>query len=63
MTYTIAKYLNHLLKPPSEPSSDGQDWPKIEILGREKDEAENKKFFQQALDEIKEKVDECYQSR
>ncbi|KAK9895707.1 SPT16-domain-containing protein [Cystobasidium minutum MCA 4210] len=50
-----AKYLNHLLKPPSDAPTDGQDWPKIEILGRAKDEAENKKFFQQALDELKEK--------
>lgn len=33
-----------------------QDWPTVEVLGRAKDEAQNKGFFDQIVKEMKEKV-------
>lgn len=48
-----AKYVNHLVKAPEGQASDGQDWPKVEILGRAKDAAQNKAFFDQIVQEIK----------
>lgn len=54
-----AKYLNGLLKAPEGEAPDGQDWPKAEILGRAKDEAQNKGFFDQIVQEIKDNVRQC----
>ena len=56
MSWPTAKYLTSLLTPPSTQPEDGQDWPKVEVLGRAKDEAQNKQFFEQIVQEIKDNV-------
>lgn len=61
-----AKYLQGLVKPPSTQPDDGNtDWPSVEILGRAKDEAENKKLFEQIAKEIQTnvRVHSCHKLR
>jgi hypothetical protein len=58
-----AKYLQHLTKAPeAKPEEDSDGWPAVEILGRAKDEAQNKGFFQQVAKEIQSLVSRLHQA-
>lgn len=56
-----AKYLQPLMTPPTSKSESGDDWPTVEVLGRAKDEAQNKSFFERIVEEVKQRVG-CYAS-